>query len=80
MMEESGKLVVIAILAVLVIMVMVAVATVFKDSAPDAKIPGVCDVVEGKAEGAVGSAVGKGLCLPINAVSWVAGKTAGALG
>ena len=80
MMEESAKILIIAILAVLVVTIFIALATLFKDTAPEAKVPGVCDVIEGKSDSTVGSAVGKTLCLPVKSVSWVVGKTAGALG
>ncbi len=75
--EESGKMLFIAVLAVVVVTVIVAVAIVFSNSAPEAKVPGVCDVVEGKVDSTAGSVAGKAVCFPLKAASWTAGQIGG---
>ncbi len=75
--EESGKMLFIAVLAVVVITVIVAVAIVFNENAPEAKVPSVCDVVEGKSDSVAGSVAGKAVCFPLKAATWTVGQIGG---
>ena len=67
---ESAKMLFLAILALVALAVIIAVAFAFKSISSGANIPNACDVMES-------AAVGKAICFPLKASTWLYSRTVG---
>ncbi len=70
---ESAKPLFLAILAIVALAVIIAVAYAMQSISSGANIPNACDVME------TSGAVGKSICFPLKASTWLYGRTVGAL-
>ncbi|MFH0890203.1 MAG: hypothetical protein V1836_03640 [Candidatus Aenigmatarchaeota archaeon] len=69
---ESAKIMFIAIIAIVVLTVVLVVAVALQAATPSANVS-TCDVIEGS------GVVGKGICYPLKAATWVYSKTIGVI-
>ncbi len=71
--SEAAKTLFLGILALVALAVIVAVVFALQNISSGANIPTACDVMEG------GGAVGKSICIPLKASTWVYSHTVGAV-